>query len=177
MSAPAPILFQWDGEAMHPGNGRAAKLCDEVFVVGYRYALIEHEEASDASRRHYFAIIREAWKNLPERIAGEAYAISPEHLRKYALIRCGYAHAFPKVFASVQAAREAAAFIPATHDEFIMATVDGATVTILKARSQKRGPRGMNKGEFQKSKDAVMGFLANLIGVDEPSLIAAGARA
>jgi len=81
-----PVLFSWDGEAMQPLGERMAKLCDEQFVIGMRYRLVEYEDRSSKSHNHYFASLAEAWNNLPEDMA-ERFP-SPEHLRKYSCQDC-----------------------------------------------------------------------------------------
>jgi hypothetical protein len=83
-----PVTMQWDGEAFKPVNDFWAKRCDKLFVIGERYAIVEHHERSMASHKHYFSLIAEAWLNLPEKLAGEFP--NPESLRKYALITAGY---------------------------------------------------------------------------------------
>jgi hypothetical protein len=52
-----------------------------------------------------------------------------------------------------------------------LVVVDDKVVTIAVARSQKTsGPGAMNKEEFQQSKDAVLDYVAGLIGVDSATL-------
>ena len=82
-----PLRFAWDGEAFYP---KVPKLADKYFTVGEDYSLVPHEDRSAASHRHYFASINEAHGNLPEILAERLP--TPEHLRKYALIKCGFAN-------------------------------------------------------------------------------------
>src|SRR5690349_5837899 len=86
---PAPLIYQWDGEAMriHP---RQAKEADRRFTIGETYRLDEVLERSTASHNHEFAFLASAWQNLPERFSNEPWAQSAEHLRKFALISCGF---------------------------------------------------------------------------------------
>jgi hypothetical protein len=51
----------------------------------------EVKERSAKSHRHYFAVINEAWQNLPEDLADEFP--NAEALRKRALIKNGLCHA------------------------------------------------------------------------------------
>ena len=80
---PQPLICQWDGEAFVPATPYQAKLADERFVVGERYAMVEHHERSSASHAHYFATLHDLWLNLPEnrdRVA-EATALVRAELR------------------------------------------------------------------------------------------------
>lgn len=155
-----PIAFQWDGEAMIPATSFQARLADQAFVVGERYALVEHHERSSASHAHYFATLHDLWLNLPENVAPQFP--TPEHLRKHALIATGYADKRSIVCASAAEARRVAAFI-APCDTYAVVKVDAATVTVWTAQSQAM--RAMGRTVFQQSKDAVLGWVSDLIGL------------
>lgn len=158
-----PVLaFQWDGEAMVP---RHPKLADRHYVIGEVYQLEIREDRSAASHRHYFAAIKETHDNLPDEIAERLP--TPEHLRKFALIRKGYRDERTIVCASKAEALRIASFIRPM-DDFAIVTTDGATVTAWTAKSQS--VRAMPRGEFQKSKDDVLDFLAGLIGTSPDEL-------
>lgn len=161
----APIKFRWDGEAMVPASARQAHLADERFVVGQYYALDEHHERSDASHAHYFATLHQIWLSLPERV--EAQFPTAEHMRKHALIACGYADKRSIVCASAAEARRVAAFV-APSDTYAIVKVEAATVTIWTAQSQSY--RAMGKAVFQESKNAVLTWCADLIGVTAESV-------
>jgi len=160
-----PVLFSWDGEAMLPVGERMAKLCDEQFVVGMRYRLVEYEDRSTKSHNFYFASLAESWNNLPETQA-ERFP-SPEHLRKYALIKCGFYDSRSIVAASKAQARELARFIQPM-DEFSIVTTSECTVTIYTAKSQSC--KAMSKADFAASKQAVLDFVSNLIGATNKQL-------
>lgn len=156
------ILMKWDGESMIPANPRWAANADRQLVVGEAYMIREHAERSTAEHNHYFGCVRHAWLNLPDGSAGLSYAISAEHLRSYALIRCGYCDSQTFVANSKAEAIRLAAFIRPI-DDFAIVTVDGCTVTRLTAQSQSKKAMGVHV--FQESKQAVLEFLADLIGV------------
>ena len=158
MNAP-PILCTYDGESFVPLK-RFAALCDKAFVIGQEYPLVVHESVSTASRGHYFACLAECWRNLPEDIAEDFP--TPEHLRKKALIKCGYADERSIVAASKAEALRVAAFIRPM-DEFAVVLVSECVVRVFTAQSQKA--RAMGKKAFQESKDAVLAYAAGLIGV------------
>lgn len=158
----APHLFRYDGEAMVPLRPKAA---DRDFVVGEVYRLEIVEERSAASHRHYFASINEAWQNLPEE-AADRFA-TPEDLRKFALIKTGFHDSRSIVASSKAEASRIAAFIRGGSD-FTIVVVNGSTITEYRAKSQSL--RAMGKQEFQASKDAVLGYISDLIGVKPSEL-------
>ena len=169
MSAPPPMVFQWDGEAMVP---RAPRAADKAFVVGEIYRLAVYEERSIATHNHEFAWLHEAWKNLPEVLA-ESYP-SPEHLRKRALIDAGFFdEQIVDAGSNAAAIRVAAAF--RSREEFSLVIVRGPLVVIRTAKSQSR--RAMPKGEFQRSKDAILETVSALIGVAPEALVREARRA
>jgi hypothetical protein len=160
-----PVIFTWDGQAMVPRDRRFAFQCDRQFVVGEHYTLVQHEDRSSASHRHYFAAIKEAWESLPESV-GDRFA-SPEHLRKFALVKAGYRNERTHVAATKAEAQRLAAFVQPI-DDFAIVTVSGLTVTVWTAKSQS--VRAMGKADFYESKEAVLRVLAELIGVDAKAL-------
>jgi hypothetical protein len=157
-----PLIFDWSGDAMVP---RLPKIADRYFVVGESYRLVQHEERSQSSHRFYFASINEAWKNLPEDLA-EQFATA-DHLRKYALIRCGYRDERSIVAASKAEAQRVAAFIKPM-DEFAVVTVSESVVTVYTAKSQST--RAMGKKDFAESKNKVLDYVASLIKVSREEL-------
>jgi hypothetical protein len=169
MSATPPIWFNWDGEAMVPKHPRIA---DKHFVVGEPYCLVPHEERSVNSHRHYFAAINEAWSNLPEDLV-EQFP-TPERLRKYALVRAGYADERSIVCASKAEAQRVAAFIRPM-DQYAVVTVSESVVRVYTPQSQSM--RAMGKKAFQESKDKVLNVIAQMIGVSAETLASEARRA
>lgn len=157
---PQPIQVKWDGEAFYPASAHWARRADEQFVVGERYAIVEHHERSSASHAHFFATLHDLWLSLPEHLAPQFP--TSEHLRKHALIACSYADKRSIVCASAAEARRVAAFV-APADTFAIVKVDAATVTIWTAQSQSH--RAMGKKAFGESKQAVLDWCADLIGL------------
>ncbi len=160
----APIIYQWEGDAMKP-MARFAKVCDAQFTIGEHYRLEVIEERSGNSHSHYFVSVSEAWKNLPEDIA-ERY-LTPHHLRKWALIKCGYADERSIVTASKAEALMVAAFI-GPMDEHAVIIASECVVTVYTAKSQSY--RAMGKETFQQSKEAVLGLLSSMVGVQPSEL-------
>ncbi|WP_375458848.1 hypothetical protein [uncultured Enterovirga sp.] len=167
-----PLAFNWDGEAFVPANGHWARRADKALVVGLTYNLVEHEDRSSASHRHYFAAVKQGWQSLPEHLS-ERFP-TPERLRKYALIKAGFADSQTFVAGSRAEALRLAQFLKPV-DEFSVVTVDGAAVTRWTAKSQSQ--RAMAKADFQRSKDAVLEIIAGMIDVAPAVLADEGRRA
>jgi len=164
MTSP-PLAFRWDGEVFRPLRPKKA---DEYFAIGEVYWLEESSERSLASHQHQFAWLNAAWTNLPEPLM-DTFPTS-EHLRKAALIACGWHTQTILDAGNARAAADIARYIR-SQDDFISVTVRGKTVTVRKARSQRmHGLDRMSKAEFQKSKDDIIGWVSQLIGV-EPDLL------
>ena len=162
MTAIPPLAFDWTGENMSP---KLPKLADKFYVVGEVYRLAPHEERSAVSHRHYFASINEAHNNLPEDIADKLP--TPEHLRKFALVKAGYRDERAIVCPTKGEAMRVAAFVRPL-DDFAVVETDGLVVTVYTAKSQSM--RAMGKKTFQESKDAVLRIIAELIGADPTTL-------
>lgn len=160
-----PILAHWDGEVLRPVSAYWAKRADAQWVVGERYMVEIQHERSIASHRQYFAALNECFMNLPERIAEQFPTV--ERLRKYALIMTGHRDECSYVANSAAKALEIAAFVRPL-DDYAIVSVSGATVVVLRAKSQSM--RAMGKRDFQRSKDDVLNFVATLLGTTAASL-------
>ena len=165
-----PLPMVWDGESLRPASPYWAKRADAEYVIGERYQIAPIEERSAASHAHYFAAVNEVWANLPEELA-ERLPTS-EHLRKYALIKCGFADQRQIVCASKAEAQRVAAFIRPM-DDYAIVGASEAVVTVWTAQSQSF--RAMGKQRFGESKERVLAFLASLIAV-EPEALSQRAR-
>lgn len=162
-----PMAFNWDGEALVP---RVPRLADKHLAVGETYMMVPHEDRSDATHKHEFAWLREAWMNLPEDIA--VNYPTPEHLRKRALIEAGFCDETIVDAGSKAAALRCAAFVRGI-DDFALVFVRDQFVIRRTAKSQSR--RAMKKAEFQASKTAIMEVISNMIGVTPDELQSARA--
>lgn len=160
----AAIPMFWDGEALRP-LVKFAKQADQTFVIGEVYAMAEVQERSSASHRHYFGCVAQAWHNLPEAMS-ERFP-SAEHLRKFALIKTGFHDERSIVCATKAEAQRTAAFVKPM-DDFAIVLVVECSVVVYTAKSQSE--RAMGRAAFQASKSAVLGLLADMIGVDPAAL-------
>lgn len=158
------LPFLWDGSAMVPARG-FAKRCDAEFTIGVVYNLEVVEARSAKSHAHYFAAINDAWQNLPEDQT-DRFPTS-EHLRKWCLIRAGFAEQRQIVAASKAEALRLSAFIKPM-DTYAVVTARDAVVTVWTSESQSM--RAMGKERFQASKSAVLEILALMIGTDPVEL-------
>jgi hypothetical protein len=147
------------------------KLADREFVIGQKYWLELVSERSWASHRHEFAFVHKAWENLNEEDA-ERFP-TPEHLRKAALISTGWFRETIIEAGGKTAALRVLAYVKG-EDEFAHVVVRGSTVFVRKARSQRtHGQDRMDKQEFQQSKDAILGWISQRIGVEPDQLLRA----
>jgi hypothetical protein len=164
------MRFQWNGAAMIPTRPEAAR---GVYELGRRYWLDEVSERSWISHSHEFAWIASAWDNLPEPLQDKFQ--TPEALRKAALIATGWFRETIIEAGGREAARRVAAYVR-QDDEFAHVVVRGRTVIVRKARSQRmRGLDRMDRKEFEDSKQAILGWISELIGVSADDLKAAAA--
>lgn len=143
------------------------------YEEGGTYRLAPIEEASPRSRSHYFACLNEAWKNLSDKHAERFPSV--EALRKFALIQTGYRTAVYRILDTAEDATKAAAMLGQFVDPHSILVQRENTVTVLSARSQSG--QSMSKKEFDASKNAVLEYLAQMIGVDQPTLETNAGRA
>lgn len=169
MSAPGPIDAFWDNEAevFRPASNYWARRAAKQFAAGEILHLEHVEERSGNSHRHFFAAIQSAFDNLPP-LWAEQFK-SPEHLRRFCLIKAGICNSQSMPCGTAAAARKFAAFLRPM-DEFAVVDVRGSVVTVFTAKSMSY--KTMPKDEFQKAKTAVLDALADMLGVTTKELSA-----
>lgn len=161
-----PIRYRWTGEGWVPWRRFAAE-CDRLFAIGEDRTLEAYDERSDKTHRHEFAWLREAWQTLPDDLKDEHP--SPEYLRKWALVKCGfYNEERIDVGTNAGALRVAQAIRSFPGEEFSAVVVRGPLVVVRRPKSQAKGK--MDKAEFQASKTAILELIAELIGVTTEQL-------
>ena len=152
------VRMRYEGE----GEFRAlTNRADEDFVIGEVYIMVEHRDRSTSSHNHFFASIGDAWKTLPDELL-ESYPTA-EHLRKKALIWKGWRDERTIACSSKAEAERIAAFIKPM-DDFAVVTVRDAVVRVWTAKSQKKSAMGAT--DFQQSKQDVLDFIDDLLGVE-----------
>lgn len=164
-----PVTFIWQGGAMRPV---VDSIILDQYEEGRKYRLVEYEPRSRESHSHYFAVIGDAWRNLPDDLADQIP--SAEHLRKWCLIRTGYCIQRHINFTTDEDAKAAAGVIR-TMDDFAVVAVRESTVSIYTAESQSTA--AMGKDRFQASKQAVLDKIAEILGVPSADLQAQAGRA
>lgn len=160
------VAFIWDGSVMVPLD-RFRALARRQFRAGQEYSLIPHKGRSEKSHAHYFACIKTGWDNLPESVAysqktGEQKFPSPEYLRKWCLIKEGYADQTDHVCEDDEAAVRLITMVRKL-DPYAVMSRSGNVLTIWNAQSQDHASMGHEA--FQKSKDAVLGRIAAMCGI------------
>ncbi len=159
-----PCYYRWSGDVMEPLPRFRHRAIDQ-FVIGQTYRLMVEEERSQATHRHFFACINEAWKNLPDDLA-QRFATA-EHLRKWALVKCGFHDERTLVMETPADARRTAAFIAKLDDQGVI-IIKGNIVSHYTAKSQ--AIRAMDRKTFQESKEAVLELVAEMIGLTAAQL-------
>ena len=157
-----PTAFTWRNGMMQP---QSADIARERYVEGETYILVPHTARSDKSHNHYFACIKAAWDNLPEDIA--AKVASPDHLRKWALIKSGWRDEQVIGCKDEADAKQMATIIKSILrplDDYAVVIPSDESVTVYTAKSQTL--KAMGKDDFQKSKDDVFRVLSELLSVD-----------
>lgn len=158
------MAFKWTNGVFIPA-ARFADKAREEFVEGAVYWLSVEAERTEKTHRHEFAWLREAWKSLPEGVS-DLYPTS-EHLRKRALIQAGF-YTERVIDAGTKAAALRVAAYVRSEDEFAWVATRDHIVVVRKARSQSR--QAMGGAEFNRSKQAILQIIADLIGVEPQQL-------
>lgn len=158
--------LRYMGEGMfEPTASAIGKLLDRQLVVGEAYRIDIYHERSEKFHAKYFAVIADAWEHLPEPWA--AMLPSPEHLRKYALIKAGWCEVVTFPMKSREEALKAintAKFF----DAYCLATATGNVLTVYKARSQRKSYQ--SAAEFNETAEKVFQIIGEMIGVDPLTL-------
>lgn len=161
----APVEMVWNGSALVPISPFWQRRASKLFDQGVVYHIIDQPERSQRSHGHYFAVLHEAWANLPEGLSDRFPTV--EHLRKYALIRAGFFDSHSVTCDTEDDAERLQAFMEPV-DEFAVIDRKGRVVTRYTAKSQSY--RAMGKEDFAKSKEAVLGILSEIVGVTPDQL-------
>ncbi len=154
----------WDGEAFYP-EARFQWQCQQDYAVGEKYQFEALPMRSIRSHNHFFISIEDAWLNIRDDYPKKFP--SPEHLRKWALVECGYCTERVTVYDTAKDARQAAKEIREENPHDVM-QVKGNILYKWRPLSQK--VLQMDAVKFQKSKTDVLDLLASMIGVRQKQL-------
>lgn len=158
-----PLWWRFNGAVMVPMR---PELAERQFIPDGRYLLEAHHERSYQRHKAYFASLHDAWSSL----STDQFP-TPEHLRKFALIKTGFHDQRVMVCDTPSIADRVAAFV-APFDTYAIVTVEGRVVTVFTAESQSY--KAMGRDKFNDSMDAVLDYCAGLIGVTKEELEAQG---
>lgn len=166
------IRFVWDGNAMIPARGFAAR-AEKEFVPFETYDMEAVTPRSLKEHNHYMASVAEAFDNLDERLS-ERFR-RPSHLRKWALIDTGWYDEQVTDCGSHEVALRMAAFtrtVEGNHpDDYCEIIVRGPALVVRTAKSQKMNGVGrMSKEDFRASSKDVLDRLADMVGVNRTLL-------
>ena len=132
------------------------EFCPECGAV-----LVDPAEHSDAARRRFFAIIRDAFDNMPEH--WRPIIASPEHLRKWVLCKIGHCDATVTNCGSKASALEVQALAKRL-DTFAVVDIAGKVVTVATARSIRK--RVCPKAMFMPITEKAYAYLNEMMGYD-----------
>jgi hypothetical protein len=169
----SPVVFTWDGDNMVP-LARFVPLCNRQYIVGERYQLAPYAERSRESHRHYFAVIKEAFNQLPDNLAMRFP--DDEHLREWALCQTKeYKNVVEIACASAEEARRIAALKKRIADKYIEIGINKNVIVEITAKSQSY--KAMGRAAFEDSKQQVIVILADLLKVTPEQLASNAGRA
>ena len=117
--------------------------------------------SADPMRRRFFACLRDAWANLREEHKDRFP--NAEVLRKHALIAIGHCDVMTLACGSKTAAPQIASAFQ-VKDNYCIATVRDAVVTVFTARSMSR--RSLLKRDFIQVADRVFAWVQEQTGID-----------
>lgn len=156
----SPFQAIFEGGLLRPLY-RFRDLLSAEFGEGEVVTLERHEERSKKSHDHFFVLVEQAFESLPEQYA-DRWA-TPDHMRKWALIKAGFRDESTFVCASKAEAPRLAAFLRQI-DDYAVIVVSDAVVTRYTAKSQSL--KAMGAKAFQDSKTKVLDILSGLLGTD-----------
>jgi hypothetical protein len=162
----AEFRARWIGGSLIPvGNHSMAIACDAMREGDVVAVTIDHPRSLN-SHNHQFAEVADAWHNLPESASMQPWAVSPDALRKHALIVTGFCHSGVVDCGSKAAAERVAAMLKTAETKahgYCIVIARGPIVTVATPESQSY--RAMGAARFQESKTKVLDWIATQIGV------------
>lgn len=166
------LRARWNGEVFVPVGNWSKDWCITHLRIGEIITFEPRRQQSDKSRGHQFAWLHDAWASLPESLADMSYAGSPELLRKHALIATGFHSVTTIDCGSIAAAERVGAQMKSDGDAahgYCIVQIREEVVRRFIARSQRKAEMGHD--DFQRSKDAVLTWVSNLVDATRENLI------
>lgn len=127
---------------------------------------------SDKTHRHQFAWIADAWANLPESMAFEPWAATPETLRKHALVQTGFYEQAVIDCGDDAVARDVARQIISARrksEGYAHGVVRRGVAVVRWPESQSY--KAMGAERFRESKNAILDWIASQLGVTSDELM------
>lgn len=171
------IRAVWRGQHFVPAGRFAMSECQNRFSAGQVVELDVDPGRSKKSHAHAFAFIGTAWANMPETLVDAPYAKSKETLRKHALCATGHCDTEMIVCEDHRRALRMAAImskIATRMNGYALTEVKGLLVYCHTPHSQSL--KAMGKDRFQKSKQDILEWMADLIGVPSDVLAKMGKK-
>lgn len=132
---------------------------------GQRIFIERIELRSMKAHRRFFAELANRWETMPEHI--RARFANSTHLRKFALISCGWIDDDIKDIAcGTPEVAVIGAVCAKTSNRYAMITIRESVITIYQARSMRTtGEKCMTAKEFYQAADDVLAFLDAMLGI------------
>jgi hypothetical protein len=165
------IRAVWTGQAFEPDGNFAMAQCHDRLGAGQVVNLDIDPERSAKSHKHQFSFVRTAWENLPEHLTGKPFAKTSETLRKHALISTGHCDTDMLAVGDARRAERVAAFtarLAVRLHGYAITSIEGPVVYCFTPHSQSL--KAMGGQRFQQSKQDILEYLADLIGVSPDKL-------
>ncbi|MEL6411689.1 MAG: hypothetical protein AAFQ38_14930 [Pseudomonadota bacterium] len=169
------IRCVFDGQALIPDGNFSVAQVNDRFGAGQVVVVDLDPQRSGKSHKHQFVFVKTAWENLPDYLVDAPFAVSVETLRKHALIATGFCHTEMVPVGTKQRAERVAVAMSSLASRahgYCITDVRGSVAYCHTAQSQS--VKSMGRDEFQKSKQAILEWLADLIGVTPADLAAMG---
>lgn len=171
------IRVVWTGQALEPDGNYAMHQLHDRLGAGEVINVDLDPDRSAKSHKHQFAFVRTAWQNLPETLKNAPFAKNADTLRKHALIATGFCDTeMVPVGCPRRADRVAASMsrLAARLHGYSVTSIEGPVVYCHTPHSQSQ--RTMGAKAFQESKQAILEWLAQLLGVSPDQLANAGRK-
>lgn len=158
------VVCRWDGGIFRP-LPQFQRQADKQYVEGENYWIETVDDRSMELHRRYFACLKTAYDNLPEKYAKRWRTV--EALRHWALIQSGWCTTRTMLCKTRdEIHRRVNDELRYNRDAEVV--IDGLTITIRSAVSQARV--AMGKRKFEQSQQDVLAVVSRVIGTDIASL-------
>lgn len=159
------IPVQWDDEreVLVPLRNFVRQL-KKMLRHGQKLFIERIELRSMKAHNRFFAELARRWNSMPQHIT--KHFINQTHLRKHALIRCGWVEEMKPIACGTPEAAVMGAVCAKTAAAYAMVAINGPVVTIYTARSMATsGDRCMKPKEFYQAAKDVLDFCDGLLGI------------